>query len=164
MAKPNQIVWPSLYEPKHCPVHVKNELAIASSPETAWAWLVRAQLWPTWYPNSANIRFLNGKPPDLALGTQFRWKTFGVTITSTVLEFVPYERIAWDAHGTGLEAYHAWLIQKTDHGCNVLMEETQRGWLARLGKALRPNRMERLHQVWLDSLRDRTGHGLPPSQ
>ncbi len=29
---------------------------------------------------------------ELRLGTQFRWKTFGVTIDSTVLEFVPHER------------------------------------------------------------------------
>ena len=136
MAKPNQILWPSRYEPVNCSVHVRNEFAMASPPETVWAWLIRAKLWPTWYPNSANIQFLSGQSPDLALGTRFRWKTFGVTIESTVLEFMPYERLAWDAHSTGLDAYHAWLIQKTSQGCNVLMEETQRGWLARLGKSL----------------------------
>ena len=163
MAKPNQILWPSRYEPVNCPVHVRNELAMASPPETVWAWLIRAKLWPTWYPNSANIMFLSGQSPDLALGTRFRWKTFGVTIESTVLEFMPYERLAWDAHSTGLDAYHAWLIQKTSQGCNVLMEETQRGWLARLGKALRPNRMEQLHQVWLEGLRDKASRGLPPA-
>jgi hypothetical protein len=51
--------------------------------------------------------FLSGNPPDLALGAKFCWKTFGVTIESTVLEFMPYERLAWDAHAKGLEAYHA---------------------------------------------------------
>lgn len=105
----DQILWPSRYEPANCPVHVRNELAMASAPETVWAWLIRAQLWPTWYPNSANIAFLSGQPPDLTLGTRFRWKTFGVTIESTVLEFLPYERLTWDAHGNGLDAYHAWL-------------------------------------------------------
>jgi len=163
MVKSDQIVWPRGYEPENCPVHVRNELAMTSAQEIAWAWIIRAQLWPTWYPNSAKIQFLSGQPPDLALGTRFRWKTFGVTIKSTVLEFVPYERIAWDAHGTGLEAYHAWLIQKTDQDCKVLMEETQRGWLARLGKALRPNRMKQLHQVWLERLRGQAQNGLPPS-
>ncbi len=106
MEKPNQIIWPSRYKPANSPVHVRNELAIDSSQETVWAWLIRAQLWPTWYPNSANVKFLRGNPPDLALGIQFRWKTFGVTIESKVLEFVPYERLAWDAHGRGLDAYH----------------------------------------------------------
>ena len=87
--------WPHQYEPSNCPVHVRNELAMASPPEERiGAWLIRAQLWPTWYPNSANIHFLSGNPPDLALGSKFRWKTFGVTIESTVLEFKPYERLA----------------------------------------------------------------------
>ena len=138
----SQILWPNHYEPANCPVHVRNELAIAYPPEKVWAWLIRAQLWPTWYPNSANIQFLSGQPPDLALGTKFRWKTFGVTIKSTVLEFAPYERLAWDAHGKGLDAYHAGLIQKTGEGCNVVTEEIQNGLVARLGKMLRPNRME----------------------
>ena len=163
MTKADQIVWPIQYEPANCPVHVRNELEMASAPETVWAWLIRAQLWPTWYPNSANIQFLSGQPPDLAFGTRFRWKTFGVTIESTVLEFVPYERLAWDAHGTGLNAYHAWLIQKTEQGCNTITEETEGGGIARLGRALRPSRMEQQHQIWLEGLRDKASRGLPPS-
>ena len=94
MVESNKILWPARYEPANCPVHVRNELVMASNPETVWAWLIRAQLWPTWYPNSANIQFLTGQPPELALGTRFRWKTFGITIESTVKEFVPYERLA----------------------------------------------------------------------
>ncbi len=140
----------------------ETSLAIDSAQETVWAWLIRAQLWPIWYPNSANVKFLSGNPPDLALGTQFRWKTFGVTIESKVFEFVPYERLAWDAHGRGLNAYHAWLIQKTSQGCNVITEESQHGWLAKLGKTLRPNNMEQKHQTWLEGLKDKAKSGLPP--
>ena len=163
MNNPNKIFWPSQYEASNCPVHVRNELAMASPPETVWAWLIRAQLWSTWYPNSANIHFLSGNPPDLALGSEFRWKTFGVTIESTVLEFKPYGRLAWDAHGTGFEAYHAWLIQKTTEGCNVLTEEVQHGAIAQLEKALRPNQMVHQHQIWLEGLRDKAKDGLPPA-
>ena len=162
MPVPNQIVWPSRYEPASCPVHVRNQLSILSPPESVWAWIIRAQLWPTWYPNSANIRFLNGQPPDLALGTRFRWKTFGVTLLSRVLELVPYERLAWEAHANGLDAYHVWLVQKTDLGCDVITEETERGWLARIGKALRPKRLEQQHQIWLEGLRAKATVGLPP--
>jgi hypothetical protein len=162
MVESNKILWPARYEPANCPVHVRNELAMASNPETVWAWLIRAQLWPTWYPNSANIQFLTGQPPELALGTRFRWKTFGITIESTVKEFVPYERLAWDAHGSGLDAYHAWLIIKTSQGCNVITEETQRGLLPRLLKALAPKRMEKQHQVWLEKLNDNAAKNMPP--
>lgn len=157
-----QIIWPAEYNPSTCPIHVRNILEMASPPETVWAWLIRAMQWPKWYPNSENVVFLSGNSPDLALGTCFRWKTFGVTIESTVKEFTPFERLSWDAHGAGLDAYHAWLIQKTDGGCVVDTEEVQHGSLARLSRTLRPHHMEEKHQLWLESLRDRAKTGLPP--
>ena len=80
MDNPNEIRWPEGYEPSNCPIHVINKIAIAAPPENVWAWLIRAQLWPTWYSNSANIRFISSQTEDLGLGTRFRWKTFGVTI------------------------------------------------------------------------------------
>jgi len=159
----NQVLWPSRFEPSKNPVHVKNELAMSAPSETVWAWLIRAHLWPKWYPNSSNVVFLNDHLPDLTLGTKFRWKTFGITIKSTVLEFVPNKRLAWDAHGTGLEAYHAWLIRKTNEGCTVITEETQKGWVARLSKTLRPKHMEQMHQIWLEKLSEKASEGLPPA-
>ena len=162
MAESNRIRWPPHYDPLDCPVHVRNELEMDSPPSTVWAWLVRAQLWPTWYPNSANIKFLNGQAPDLKLGTRFKWKTFGITVESTVLEFVFPERLAWNARALGFDGYHAWLIQQTDEDCKVLTEETQRGWLPILQKAFAPTRIERLHQVWLERLKENAAKGLPP--
>jgi hypothetical protein len=158
-----RIEWPAHYEPAVSPIHVRNELPIPAAPPRVWAWLIRASLWPTWYSNSANIKFLAGWPPDLALGTQFQWKTFGVTIRSTVLEFVPFERLAWDAHATGVDAYHAWLIRKTPEGSHILTEETQHGLIARLGKLLMPDRMWRGHQVWLEGLAAKSSTGGPPA-
>ena len=157
------IVWPSEFEPEPAPVHVRNEIEMAAPPERAWAWLVRAPLWPTWYRNSKRVRLLRGGYPDLALGSRFHWWTFGVPITSEVREFAPPQRLAWDAVGTGVRAYHAWLITPTPRGCHVLTEETQHGVLAQLGAFLMPNRMSKYHQIWLESLRDRAEGGLPPT-
>jgi hypothetical protein len=132
-------------------------------PDVVWAWLIRAQLWPSWYVNAAHIRFLDGTPPDLSAGARFRWKTFGVSLESTVREFVPGERIAWDARGPGVDAYHAWVISATARGSHVLTEETQHGWLARLANFLMPWRMPKYHQLWLEQLRDYSASGLPPA-
>ena len=162
MQTESRILWPPNYDPTNCPIHVRNQLEIPGPPETVWAWLIRAQLWPKWYPNSANILFLSGKPPDLASGTRFRWKTFGVTVESTVLEFMPFERLGWDARRSGFDAYHAWLIQKNERGCYVLTEEVQRGSLARLSRILRPSHMEEKHQLWLERLSAQAIGGLPP--
>ncbi len=157
-----EICWPEYYAPQNSAVHVRNALTMDAPPENVWAWLVRALLWPEWYVNSADVRFLEGTAPDLKLNTQFRWRTFGVTISSTVLEYVPGERIAWDAHGPGFDGYHAWLLQRAGRGCHVLTEETQHGWLARLNRLFLPHRMSKYHQIWLESLAARARSGLPP--
>jgi hypothetical protein len=137
---------------------------MAAKYDAVWAWLVRVALWPSWYPNSANIVFLNGEGPDLALGKRFRWKTFGVTVESAVLEFVPYERIAWDAKGFGVDAYHAWLVEpRGEKESFVLTQEHQDGLMARLNNIAMPNRMYRHHQIWLEKLGEMAKGGLPPN-
>jgi uncharacterized protein YndB with AHSA1/START domain len=156
------IAWPARYDPRNAPVHVRNERVMRAPPEAVWAALLRAARWPEWYPNSSHVRFLRGSPPDLAAGTMFRWTTFGFTIDSTVREFAPTERIAWDARGPGIDAYHAWVIRPAAEGCHVLTEETQHGWLARLGNLLFPRRMYRGHELWLTSLERRASQDPSP--
>ena len=158
---PDRIVWPRRYAPGTAPVHVRNAREMRASRDAVWAWLIRAARWPEWYANSSHVTFLLGPPPDLDAGTTFRWKTFGVTIDSTVREFVPPTRIAWDARGLGVDAYHAWLLRPTADGCHVLTEETQYGWLARAGALLLPRRMHRGHERWLDCLETQAQTGPP---
>ena len=81
--------WPAGFEPDNSSVYARNEIAIAAPPERVWRWLIRAAKWPEWYSNSANVNFLRGNPPDLAPDTEFRWKTFGATVTSRVITFEP---------------------------------------------------------------------------
>ncbi|MGD0611275.1 MAG: SRPBCC family protein [Anaerolineales bacterium] len=163
MAQPVAVLWPDRYEPRNCPVHVRNDLEMGAPQDHVWAWLVRATLWPTWYVNSANVQILEGGDPDLEKGTRFRWVTFGVKITSEVLEYVPGERIAYDAHAFGIDAYHAWLLLPTPKGCYVLTEETQHGWLVRFSNLFMPNRMHKFHQIWLEGLESKARSGLPPA-
>ena len=44
----------------------------------------------------------------------------------------------------------------------MLTQETQHGWMARLGKLLAPKRMETKHQHWLEALRECAVAGAPP--
>lgn len=164
MTRSDSIRWPAEFAPEQCPVRVRNDLGMSVPADRVWAWLIRAALWPSWYPNAKNVCFLNDPPPDLMPGTRFRWWTFGVTITSRVREFIPGERIAWEAHARGVHVYHAWLIRATPEGCHVLTEETQRGLLPRLDALVRPARMGSLHAVWLERLRDCAASGMPPAR
>jgi len=157
------IRWPENFSPDRTVVHVRNELEMPVTAEAVWAWLIRAKLWPTWYPNSQNV-LLEGGALDLAPGVRFRWKTFGVNLNSRIEEFVPPERLAWSARSAGVGAYHAWLIEKKPSGCHVLTEESQNGMIARLSNALRPANMSRYHQLWLEQLMAKAKTGPPPDE
>ena len=155
------ISWPEKYSPERTAVHAHNELEMPVPPEAVWAWLVRADLWPTWYSNSKSV-VIEGGARKLGPGVRFRWKTFGASLTSLVEEFVPSERLGWTARGTGVDVYHAWLIERTPAGCLVVTEENQNGFLARLSNSLRPGNIERYHQLWLENLMVKAKGGPPP--
>ena len=160
------IHWPERYLPAVSAVHVTNQIVIPASPADIWAWLLRAELWPSWYTNAHDIHFLSHTGPDLRDRSRFRWKTFGLRITSKVLEFEPCSRLAWDAHGMGVEAWHAWVLTplRSDGSgprTRVVSEETQHGWLARLSHRFAPTRIATAHQQWLQALSDRAASGPP---
>jgi len=139
------------FDPRITPVAVHNELAIDATPQVVWNVLVRAADWPSWYPNSRNVRIKEGGK-KLSLGDTFTWITFGVCLRSVVKEFQPNERIAWNAKSVGIDAYHAWAIEPTNGGCLVKTEETQYGWLARAANWLWPDLMHSRHRLWLERL------------
>ena len=152
------IDWPEQYAPQATAVHVRNEIAIAAPAQAVWAVLVRATDWPRWYPNARDVRLADGGS-DLTAHAHFTWTTFGVAVSSTVREFVPAARIAWDGHGTLLDVYHAWLIEPRGVGCWVLTEENQNGLAARAQALFMPKRMWRGHQLWLERLKGEAERG-----
>lgn len=154
------IRWPDGYKPEQTAVHARTELEMPVPPEAVWPWLVRAELWPTWCPDFSDVA-IEGGGPDLKAGSRFRWRTFGVTLASKVEEFVELERIAWSARAAGIDAYHAWLIERRPAGCRVLTEENQNGFVARLNNGLRPKFMPRMQRVWLERLLERAKGGPP---
>jgi hypothetical protein len=156
----DSIRWPEEFAPSRAPIHLRNELAMAAPASTVWSWLIRASDWPSWYINSHDVSVQGGRR-ELSSGATFRWRTFGVNLISHVEEFVPLERLAWNARGIGVWAYHAWLLQPTPTGCTVVTEETQYGFLARMGDLLMPERMHRLHQLWLEGLKAKAQLGPP---
>lgn len=145
----NSIHWPDQFHPDKSAIHVVNSLDLDVPSEKVWNCLIRATEWPSYYNNASNVRILSGAQQQLELGTRFRWKTFGVTIETTVKEYEPFERLAWEASSFGMKVYHAWLITPTSTGCHVQTEETQNGILPRIGALLRPGDMHRQHQKWL---------------
>ena len=154
--------WPLRSSEIHCPAEhapvdadlfAHNELLIHSSCSTVWQHLVQAQAWPEWYPNSHNVKLLNSSDGRLHQDTQFSWDTFGVHIESQVHEFALHSRIGWFGKGTGIDAYHTFLLLKAPEGCSVVTEEVVRGPGAVEFHEQDPSAMHRGHDLWLVSLR-----------
>lgn len=139
------------FDPHLAPVNVQNERIIDATPERIWGVLIKAADWPKWYPNSRSVH-IEGGGPNLYPEAKFSWITFGVCLRSVVKEFPPYERIAWTATFVGVDAYHAWQIERIGQGSRIITEETQYGWLARAANHLMPSRMYDGHQLWLERL------------
>lgn len=163
--KMNAIVWPEAYLPGTTDNFASNEVIVAGlSAAEVWPFLAIAPRWPEYYANSANIRFHDGKGPELAAGGRFYFETFGFPVEAEVTEYVPPAhgeagRVAW--HGwTGegdarLDVHHAWLIEDLEGGrVRILTQETQKGKPAAELAAARPNPMINGHQQWLDGLVD----------
>lgn len=159
----NAIIWPQGYVPGFTENFVSNEIIVLGlSAAQIWPLLSQAKRWPTYYANSANVRFHDHSGPDLAEGVSFYFETFGFPVHAQCNEYVmPTSsepgRIAW--HGwagegdTRLDVHHAWLIEDLSGGrLRILTQETQKGKPAEdLAKA-KPNPMINGHQDWLDGL------------
>ncbi len=161
----NEIIWPAGYVPGYTENYASNEVIVTGlSVEDVWPFLVIPSRWPSYYANSADIRFYDGKGPELAPGLRFFFSTFGFPVEAQVVEFVApvpgqAARVAW--HGWAgevgaedrLDVHHAWLIEELSGGrLRILTQETQKGKPAEALAAAEPNPMINGHDQWLKGL------------
>jgi len=157
LSNANQLIrWPKGFDPKDADAFVHNDIWIKAPANVIWANLVNAPEWPTWYSNSSDVRILGDDTQKLQENSRFTWKTFGFAVDSHVYEFVPESRIAWFGDGTGIRAYHAWLIVEKGDGCEVITEETQNGPSAVKLNTEKPTGMYDGHELWLNALKARS--------
>jgi hypothetical protein len=149
----SEIHWPAGHTPPDADLFAHNELLIHAPCSIVWQHLVQAQTWPEWYPNSHNVKLLNSTDGKLHKDTQFSWDTFGVHIESQVHEFALDSRIGWFGQGTGMDAYHTFLLLRTPDGCRVVTEEVVRGPGAVEFHKKDPDAMHRGHDLWLSALK-----------
>lgn len=95
MALSSGIQWPGHNRPQNYLIHVRNELDIDVTPERLWVWFPYVTLWPTWDEYTANVSILNGAGSSIDMGSNFSWRTMGITIKCAVVAYVVNERSAW---------------------------------------------------------------------
>lgn len=163
----NNIHWPEGFEPGFTENFVSNEVIVSGlSAAQVWPLLATPSKWPTYYFNSANIRFYDDVGPELAENVRFYFETFGFPVEARCTEYLAPAngqpgRVAW--HGWAgevgasdrLDVHHAWLIEDLPGGrVRVLTQETQKGLPALELARTKPNPMINGHQDWLDGLID----------
>jgi hypothetical protein len=159
----NEIHWPQDYLPGLTDNFASNEVIVAGlCVADVWPLLNTPALWPTYYANSADIRFYDGKGPELEADVRFFFSTFGFPVEAQVVEHVAPlpglpARVAWHGWaGEGderLDVHHAWLLEDLSGGrVRILTQETQKGAPARALAVADPNPMINGHQQWLNGL------------
>lgn len=162
ISSPNQINWPERYRLEDATFKVQNQIDIAAPAEVVWADLVHAERWPDWYVGAQNVRIdphawpsMANPQAELGAGSRFTWETMGLSFVSTITEFKPPHRLSWESRKSSIQGYHAWLIIPTNTGVRVITAESQHGFLARLQGIFQPNKLRKLHDVWLAELKKR---------
>jgi len=151
------IHWPDGFHPERADMFAHNEIFVHASCEKVFFNIVDAQVWPSWYPNSHNVKLLNSPDGKLHGETRFSWDTFGVHIESRVHEFVPSSRIGWFGDGTGMNAYHTFLLlNRGAKDCHIVTEEVMKGPGAVEFRKKQPDAMHEGHDLWLRTLKRRS--------
>ncbi len=151
----DKINWPAQYEPERATFFVHNQIDIAASPQTIWDVLIEAETWPAWYEGAFNVEVPDSPDGRLTPDASFTWKTMGFNFTSVMTEWEPPYRLAWESRRGAIQAYHAWLITPVDGGSRLVTDESQFGFLATMQSLFMPNKLRRLHNVWLAAIKER---------
>ena len=145
----SKINWPDDYLPTDADFYVHNKIQINAKPEVVWNLLIQAEQWPDWYSGMKNVELLSSESESLENSINFKFSTMGQNFQGVIREFIPHQRLAWETKNKKLGAYHAWLIIQSANGCLLITDEVQKGKLAKLQKVFLPNKLRKLHDVWL---------------
>lgn len=144
--------FPEDLEPERCPVSSFNTLIIDAPASAIWATLIDAKRWHEHYPNAWRVR-LDAPYERLELGAHFRWITFGVPVSTTIIELEVERSLAWRGGGLGSQGFHRWDIEPLGPSrCRVTTEETQRGAFVSLMRWPLKRALHIAHQRWLEGL------------
>lgn len=113
---------------RDAPASASIEALIRAPLGLVWSVLTNIGEWNRWNPDVASVD-LRG---PLAPGTQFRWKSGGASIVSTLQEVEPERRVAWTGRTLGIRATHVWTFTQKDGGVLVRAEESFEGLVVRL--------------------------------
>jgi len=113
---------------RDAPAIASAEAFIGAPLDVVWSVLTNIAEWSRWNPDVSRVE-LRG---PLAPGTEFRWKSGGASIVSTLQEIDPKRRIAWTGRTLSIRAAHVWTFTEQEGGVLARTEESFDGLVVRL--------------------------------
>ncbi len=125
------------------------QIQIAATPERVWGLLSNIDQWPKWNTLVQTAKLSGPLHP----GSVFKWKSKGLTITSTLREVTPNQRITWTGNAFGTQAIHTWEIEETYQGVVLRTAESFDGWLPRLMPKTMQRTLDETLPSWLKAIK-----------
>jgi hypothetical protein len=134
---------------RNAPAFAENQIFIQASPTEIWKIITDVNGWAHWNSLVAKSKL----DRDFQVDVVFKWRSGGITITSTIAEVMLHKRIMWRGNVIGTKAVHVWEFEAKDSGVVVKTAETFDGWLVRLMKGPFQKTLNQTLQTWLQDLK-----------
>jgi len=113
------------------PVITKKSIVINVPIEKVWKIFCDVDNWNVWQKEIVSPK-ING---EFIAGTNFKWKSNGLNITSTLQTVEANKIVGWTGPAFGSFAIHTWYFTEQNGKTTVQVEESMEGWLVKLFKS-----------------------------
>lgn len=134
---------------RSAPAVASGSTEIGAPPEVVWDVLTNIEAWPSWNPE-VRTAAVDG---ELGPGATFRWKAGPGTITSTIQELDPPNRITWRGSTVGIKAIHVYRLEASASGTSIVSEESWTGLPVRLLRGLLRRQLQKSTDAGLQRLK-----------
>lgn len=135
---------------RSAPAISTGELVIAASPEVVWDVISDIEAWPSWNPD-VKTATLDG---PLAVGSVFRWRAGGASLTSTLRVVDPPRELSWSGRAMGIRAIHIFRFEPSDGSTLARSEESWAGLVPTLFRGYSRRTLDRGIRSVLRLLKD----------
>jgi hypothetical protein len=134
---------------RSAPAVASGSIEIEAPPEVVWDVLTNIEAWPSWNPE-VRTATVDG---ELRPYATFRWKAGPGTITSTIQELDPPNRITWRGSTVGIRAIHVYRLEAGPSGTSVVSEESWAGLPVRLLRGFLGRQLQKSTDAGLQHLK-----------
>ena len=142
------------------PVITHDEITIKAPLTTIWSIQTDIDRWPSWQPEVTAAHLVSSA---FGVGSEFRWRTAGLDITSTVQEVEPLRRIVWGGPAQGIVAIHVWTFEQQADGVLVQTAESWEGEPVDAQTETLQQALDESLRQWLENLKRTAEARVTPS-